>query len=91
MCSIGGVYTDTDTLCVRPIQEWNREASNDAEALFSVEDVFRRGDAAHPVPSDTSSGWGVAGASRYGVQHQQWTLAGAPGHAVFCGMPERIR
>ncbi|KAF8060288.1 OCH1 [Scenedesmus sp. PABB004] len=74
MCRTGGVYTDADTLCVRPIQEWNAENHNDASALFGVEDVFRR----DPRQAG-SSGWGVSG-GRFGVQFEQWTLAGAPAH-----------
>lgn len=88
MCRHGGVYTDADTLCVRPIQEWNAENANDAEALFGVEDVFRR----DPGAGDT--GWGVQ-AGRFGVQFEQWTLAGAPRHPVYCAMPgfiaQRVR
>lgn len=79
MCKHGGVYTDADTLCVRPIQEWNRENHNDAEALFGVEDVFARD------PGAGSSGWGVS-SGRFGVQFEQWTLAGAPHHPVYCNM-----
>ncbi|KAF6257069.1 hypothetical protein COO60DRAFT_45476 [Scenedesmus sp. NREL 46B-D3] len=79
MCRHGGVYTDADTLCVRPIQEWNRENHNDAEAMFGVEDVFRRD------PGSGSSGWG-ASRGRFGIQFEQWTLAGAPHHPVYCNM-----
>lgn len=79
MCRHGGVYTDADTLCVRPIQEWNSENHNDAAALFGVEDVFKRD------PGSGSTGWGVA-TGRFGVQFEQWTLAGAPNHPVYCNM-----
>eukprot|EP00878_Enallax_costatus_P024228 GHUV01025837.1.p1 GENE.GHUV01025837.1~~GHUV01025837.1.p1 ORF type:complete len:299 (+),score=51.38 GHUV01025837.1:56-898(+) len=79
MCKHGGVYTDADTLCVRPIQEWNTENHNDAEALFGVEDVFKRD------PNHGDSGWGVS-MGRFGIQFEQWTLAGAANHPVYCNM-----
>jgi hypothetical protein len=65
-------------------QEWNKENGNDAEVLFGVEDVFRRD------PAARSSGWGV-NAGRFGMQFEQWTLAGAPGHPVYCSMPAFIQ
>lgn len=66
------------------LQEWNRENHNDAEALFGVEDVFARD------PGAGSSGWGVS-SGRFGVQFEQWTLAGAPHHPVYCNMHGFIR
>jgi hypothetical protein len=66
------------------VQEWNQENHNDAEALFGVEDVFRR------EPNSGSSGWGVS-AGRFGIQFEQWTLAGAPHHPVYCKMDNFIR
>eukprot|EP00775_Hariotina_reticulata_P002194 gene2194-2512_t len=68
MCRHGGVYTDADTLCVRPIQ-----------VMFGVEDVFKRD------PLAGGSGWGIT-AGRFGIQFEQWTLAGAPHHPVYCNM-----
>jgi hypothetical protein len=52
--------------------------------LLGVEDVFRRD------PLAGTSGWGVV-AGRWGVQYQQWTLAGAKAHPVYCAMPDLIR
>ncbi|GBF90195.1 alpha-1,6-mannosyltransferase subunit [Raphidocelis subcapitata] len=83
MCTHGGVYADADTLCVRPVQEWNRENGHDAEVFFGVEDVFRR----DPLAGD--SGWGQR-AGLFGVQFEQWALASAPGHPVHCGVARRI-
>lgn len=65
-------------------QGWNREAGHDADVLLGVEDVFRRD------PLAGTSGWGVV-AGRWGVQYQQWTLAGAKAHPVYCAMPDLIR
>lgn len=65
-------------------QEWNSENAHDASVLLGVEDVFRRDPAA-----GSGSGWGVR-AGRIGVQFQQWTLAGAPHHPVYCSMTDRI-
>lgn len=71
--------------CLRCVQEWGKEHGHDASVLLGVEDVFRRDPAA-----GAGSGWGV-GAGRIGLQFQQWTLAGAPHHPVFCGMPDLIQ
>eukprot|EP00877_Chromochloris_zofingiensis_P000526 jgi/Chrzof1/10474/UNPLg00402.t1 len=84
MCRHGGIYADTDTLCVRPVQEWNSEHSHDADVLIGVEDVFRRN------PSGPPSSWGVV-TGRFGIQFAQWTLAGAPGSKVYCAMADMIR
>lgn len=65
-------------------QEWNRENANDAEAMFGVEDVFKRD------PSGGGTGWGVT-RGRMGIQFEQWTLAGAPHHPVYCNMPGFIQ
>jgi hypothetical protein len=66
------------------LQEWNSENQNDAQVMFGVEDVFKRD------PLSGSSGWGV-GAGRYGIQFEQWTLAGTPNHPVYCNMHNFIR
>ena len=83
VCAHGGVYADADTLCVRPVQRWNAEGGHDAAAFFGVEDVFRRD------PLGGGAGWGVA-RGRFGVQFEQWALAAAPRHPVFCDMPRLI-
>lgn len=69
-----------------PVQEWNSQHGHDAEVLIGVEDVFRR----DPSAAGASTGWGVT-SGRFGVQFLQFTLAGAPGHPVFCRMPELIQ
>lgn len=83
MCHHGGIYADADTLCIRPVQEWNRDNGHDAEVFFGVEDIFRRD------PSGGSTGWGI-NQGRFGVQFEQWTLAAAPGHPVYCNMSKLI-
>ena len=69
---------------VPPLQEWNTENHNDAEVLFGVEDVFKRD------PNHGNSGWGVS-MGRFGIQFEQWTLAGAANHPVYCNMHNFIR
>ncbi|KIY98196.1 Initiation-specific alpha-1,6-mannosyltransferase [Monoraphidium neglectum] len=83
MCNHGGIYADADTLCIRPVQEWNRENGHDAEVFFGVEDIFRRD------PSSGGAGWGLD-QGRFGVQFEQWVLATAPRHPVYCGVPQLI-
>jgi hypothetical protein len=68
-----------------PTQEWNRENDHDAEAFFGVEDVFKR----DPL-APGAAGWGVT-SGRFGVQFEQWALASAPGHPVYCDMARLIR
>jgi hypothetical protein len=52
--------------------------------LLGVEDVFRRD------PLVDGNSWGV-NVGRFGVQFEQWTLAGAPHHEVYCRMSKYIR
>ena len=52
--------------------------------LLGVEDVFRRD------PLVNGNSWGV-NVGRFGVQFEQWTLAGAPHHEVYCRMSKYIR
>ena len=65
-------------------QEWNREGHHDADVLLGVEDVFRRD------PLVDGNSWGV-NVGRFGVQFEQWTLAGAPHHEVYCRMSKYIK
>ena len=65
------------------LQEWNGENGHDADVMLGVEDIFRRN------PTDNGSSWGIHH-GRFGVQFEQWTLAGAANHPVFCKMPDLI-
>ncbi|TDZ36933.1 Initiation-specific alpha-1,6-mannosyltransferase [Colletotrichum spinosum] len=73
----GGVYTDTDTLALKPIDAWvPAEYRDKARLVVGVEFDRRDGD-----------GWRDI---LHWVQFCQWTIAAAPGHPVFGKMAARI-
>jgi alpha 1,6-mannosyltransferase len=73
----GGVYTDTDTICLKPIDKWVPPELRDKVAVVVGIEFDRRD--------------GVAWADiNHWVQFCQWTIAAAPGHPVFRKMVERI-
>jgi len=73
----GGVYTDTDTVALQPIDDWVPPAMR-GKAAVVVGIEFDRRDG--PAWQDISH-W---------VQFCQWTIAAAPGHPVFTKMVDRI-
>lgn len=73
----GGVYTDTDTIALKPIGDWVPEEFRDkAKVIVGIE-------------FDRRDGGGWADISHW-VQFCQWTIAAAPGHPVFRKMASRI-
>ncbi|KAK4151160.1 glycosyltransferase [Chaetomidium leptoderma] len=73
----GGVYSDTDTVALKPIDDWVPAAIRDQVAVV-VGLEFDRRDGSH---------WADI---LHDVQFCQWTIAAAPGHAVFRKMAARI-
>ncbi|KAL2143789.1 hypothetical protein VTI28DRAFT_10004 [Corynascus sepedonium] len=73
----GGVYTDTDTVALQPIDEWVPEQFR-GKAAVVVGIEFDRRDG--PAWVDISH-W---------VQFCQWTIAASPGHPVFDKMIDRV-
>jgi alpha 1,6-mannosyltransferase len=66
----GGVYTDTDTLAIRPIDSWiPEEFRGKARLVVGIEFDRRDGGPWADIPH-----W---------LQFCQWTIAAAPGHPVF--------
>ncbi|KAL2264515.1 hypothetical protein VTJ83DRAFT_7025 [Remersonia thermophila] len=73
----GGVYTDTDTIALKPIDKWVPEiVRGHVAAVVGIE--FDRRDG--PAWSDILH-W---------VQFCQWTIAAAPGHPLFRKMVQRV-
>ncbi|KAI5461868.1 glycosyltransferase family 32 protein [Mariannaea sp. PMI_226] len=73
----GGVYTDTDTIARRPIDDWVPERLRDqVRAIIGIEYDRRKGNPVDTIP--------------YFVQFCQWTIAAAPGHPIFSKMTDRI-
>ncbi|KAJ0137813.1 Initiation-specific alpha-1,6-mannosyltransferase [Colletotrichum tanaceti] len=73
----GGVYTDTDTVALKPIDDWVPRAFRNRTRLvvgieFDQQDGVPWVDISHVV------------------QFCQWTIAAAPGHAVFKKMASRV-
>lgn len=73
----GGVYTDTDTEAIKPIDDWvPPEYRGRARAVIGIE-WDRQFDGQFPdVPH-----W---------LQFAQWTIAAAPGHPIFRSMLDRM-
>ncbi|KAL2131600.1 hypothetical protein VTI74DRAFT_4816 [Chaetomium olivicolor] len=73
----GGVYSDTDTVALKPINKWVPEQLKDkVNVVVGIE--FDRRD---------GGGWADI---NHWVQFCQWTIAAAPGHPVFRKMVDRI-
>lgn len=74
----GGVYTDTDTVCLKPIDKWIAPGIEREKVKVIVGIEFDRRD-----------GGGWVDISHW-VQFCQWTIAAAPGHPLFMKMAERV-
>lgn len=73
----GGVYTDTDTSALKPIDAWvPPEMRDKVRLIVGVEFDRRDGGAWAEIPH-----W---------LQFCQWTIAAAPGHPVFKKMVARV-
>lgn len=73
----GGVYTDTDTVALKPVDQWVPDKIRDKVAVVVGIEFDRRDDG----PWEDIAYW---------VQFCQWTIAAAPGHPVFRKMAARI-
>ncbi|TEA16343.1 Initiation-specific alpha-1,6-mannosyltransferase [Colletotrichum sidae] len=72
----GGVYTDTDTVALRPIDGWvPRELRSATRLVVGIEFDQRDGPPWVDIP--------------HPLQFCQWTIAAAPGHPVFAKMARR--
>jgi len=73
----GGVYTDTDTVALKPIDAWiPAEFRDKAKVVVGIEFDRRDGGAWADI--------------NHWVQFCQWTIAAAPGHPMFMKMVERV-
>lgn len=72
----GGVYTDVDTVALRPVDEWVAPALRGTVRLVvGVEFDQRDGGMWDEIP--------------HALQFCQWTIAAAPGHPIFAAMAAR--
>ncbi|KAL7929835.1 glycosyltransferase family 32 protein [Trichoderma chlorosporum] len=73
----GGVYTDTDTVAIKPVDVWvPEEFRRKARLVVGIEFDRRDGGPWADIPH-----W---------LQFCQWTIAAAPGHPVFTKMVNRV-
>ncbi|KAL6854464.1 glycosyltransferase family 32 protein [Trichoderma novae-zelandiae] len=73
----GGVYTDTDTVALKPVDAWIPARLRDrARLVVGIEFDRRDGGPWADIPH-----W---------LQFCQWTIAAAPGHPVFRSMVDRV-
>ncbi|KAK2035779.1 hypothetical protein LZ31DRAFT_485812, partial [Colletotrichum somersetense] len=73
----GGVYTDTDTLALKPIDQWvPYHLRNQTRLVVGIEFDQRDDSPWMDIP--------------HPVQFCQWTIAAAPGHRIFQNMVARI-
>lgn len=77
MCGHGGVYADSDTLCIAPVDDWNANNEHDAEVLLGLESIY----AAMNHATDTVE---------FGAKFTQWVLTATPGQDLFCKISETI-
>lgn len=75
MCGHGGVYADSDTLCVAPIDTWNANNQHDADILLGLESISLKHKGEEEV---------------FDAKFTQWVLSATPGHEVFCNIPQKI-
>lgn len=72
----GGVYTDIDTVALRPIDEWvPADARAEVRLIVGVEFDQRDGAMWSEIPPT--------------LQFCQWTIAAAPGHPIFMAIVSR--
>ncbi|CAJ0538684.1 Ff.00g066760.m01.CDS01 [Fusarium sp. VM40] len=72
----GGIYTDTDTIAIKPIDEWvPEELRGQVGLIVGIEFDRRNGGGWADIPH-----W---------LQFCQWTIAATPGHPVFKKMTRR--
>ncbi|KAH8168459.1 glycosyltransferase sugar-binding region containing DXD motif domain-containing protein [Sarocladium implicatum] len=73
----GGVYSDIDTVAIRPIDAWiPRRLRDHVRLVVGIEFDKRDGANWADIPHD--------------LQFCQWTIAAAPGHPVFAKMVDRL-
>jgi mannosyltransferase OCH1-like enzyme len=74
----GGIYTDIDTICLKPIDTWiNKTTINNQGLIIGIE-------------ADASL-WDVwQGDYARQIQFVQWTIAAAPGHPILYQIVKRI-
>ncbi|CCF32095.1 initiation-specific alpha-1,6-mannosyltransferase [Colletotrichum higginsianum] len=73
----GGVYTDTDTIALKPIDDWvPRDFRNQTRLIVGIEFDQRDG--------------GKWADISHALQFCQWTIAATPGHPVFQKMISRV-
>jgi alpha 1,6-mannosyltransferase len=74
----GGIYTDMDTICLRPIDTWIKTSSINSTGLIIG------------IEADASL-WDVwQGDYARQIQFVQWTIAAAPGHPILHQIVKRI-
>ncbi|KAK8018507.1 glycosyltransferase family 32 protein [Apiospora marii] len=72
----GGVYSDIDTIAMKPIKDWvPRHLRDTVKLVVGIEFDRRDGGMWSEIPHD--------------LQFCQWTIAAAPGHLVFRAMADR--
>lgn len=74
--TFGGVYADTDTLCLKPIDEWWGE-DNNSTVIIGIEAAVTPYQMKKYVFTEL-------------IQFCQWTMASSPGHPIVHNMPYYI-
>ncbi|GAA97055.1 glycosyltransferase family 32 protein [Mixia osmundae IAM 14324] len=79
----GGIYTDTDTVCLKPVDDWYGPGDNDTRAdeppsmILGIEiDVMNRTNWPEWVNRP--------------IQFSQWTIVAAPGHPILIDAMRRV-
>mmetsp|Transcript_20201 Transcript_20201/g.44059 ORF Transcript_20201/g.44059 Transcript_20201/m.44059 type:complete len:464 (+) Transcript_20201:225-1616(+) len=107
LCKHGGIYTDTDTLCLHGVHSWesvpglmqrppmqdSSSSSSESSSSSSSSGATSRSPSMYVGIENVFQSQKQAQQHTYVKQIQmlQWTLAAAPRHELLCGMPERIK
>lgn len=76
LCTHGGVYADSDTVCARPVRDWIQPGPG--LLYVGIENAFPSLEAANKHTYARQ------------VQMVQWTALASPGHPVLCNMAMNI-
>lgn len=87
----GGIYSDSDTHCLKPFAVWGQNAKFWSVPNLSAKQVMRPPSVILAVEADvgTNEEWFKWWARP--LQFVQWTMASAPGHPIYIDLLRRIK
>ncbi|PWN43310.1 hypothetical protein IE81DRAFT_288951, partial [Ceraceosorus guamensis] len=86
----GGIYSDSDTQCLKPFSAWGRNATFWSVSNLSLRQVTRPPSVILAVEADVGSNQEWFKWWARPLQFVQWTMGSAPGHPIFIDLLRRI-